>query len=66
MDNLTLAAPELNRYEKRAKDAADWLPPHNRCWFARTVVAVKLKYGLTVDRREYQALATILENCPDP
>ena len=40
LDN-TLAKPELNRYEKRAHDAADWLPPLNRCWFAKTVIAVR-------------------------
>ena len=66
VDNLTLAAPDLNRNEKRAKDAGEWLPPRNRCWFTRTVVAVKLKYGLTVDRREYEALAAILSTCSDP
>ena len=63
LDNLTLAAPRLNRHEKRAKDAGEWMPPQNRCWFARTVVAVKLKYGLTVDRREYEALATVIGQC---
>ena len=29
--NLTLAAPRLNRYVKKAKDAADWMPERNRC-----------------------------------
>ena len=43
--NLTLAAPGLNRHEKRAKDAAEWLPLQNRCWFAGRIVAVKRKYG---------------------
>ena len=54
--NLTLAAPRLNRYVKKAKDAADWMPERNRFWFARQVVKVKRKYGLTVDWREMQAL----------
>ena len=58
------AAPRLNRHEKRHKDAAEWMPAQNQCWFARTVVAVKLKYGLTVDRREYEALAAVLSRCP--
>ena len=47
LDNLTLATPRLNRYEKVAHDAADWLPEFNRCWFVRTVVAVRQEYGLT-------------------
>lgn len=61
--NLTLALPSVNRYEKVDKDAADWLPEINRCWYARTVVAVKAKYGLSVDPRERDALAGALEDC---
>ena len=63
--NLTLAAPRLNRYVKKAKDAADWMPERNRCWFARQVVKVKRKYGLTVDWREMQALEGVLGGCGD-
>ncbi|MDE0095006.1 MAG: hypothetical protein OXS40_01305, partial [Gammaproteobacteria bacterium] len=37
IDNLTLAKPELNRYEKRDRDAAEWTPMRNRCWFAGRV-----------------------------
>ncbi|MCY4007899.1 MAG: hypothetical protein OXE84_13925 [Rhodobacteraceae bacterium] len=29
--NLTLARPDINRNQKRAKDAAEWLPDRNRC-----------------------------------
>ena len=64
--NLTLAAPEVNRCSAAAKcafDAAEWLPPMNRCWFAARVVAVKLKYALTVDRREATALERVLSDC---
>ena len=32
--NLTLASPRVNRHEKSGKDAADWVPARNRCWFA--------------------------------
>ena len=63
LDNLTLAAPRLNRHEKRDKDAADWLPPRNRCWFVRTVIAIKRRYRLTVDRRERDALAMVMRQC---
>ena len=64
--NLTLAAPEVNRCGATGKcafDAADWLPPMNRCWFAARVVAVKRKYALTVDRRETAALEQVLAGC---
>ena len=63
LDNLTLATSALNRREKVAKDAADWLPDLNRCRFARTVIAVRQEYGLTIDRREVDALEAVLEGC---
>lgn len=63
--NLTHAAPRLNRREKIAKDASEWLPPNNRCWYAHTIVEVKRKYGLTIDQEEAAALSEILRNCPE-
>ena len=63
LDNLTLASPSVNRHQKVAKDAADWLPDRNQCWFADRVVEVKREYGLTVDRREAEALARVLSGC---
>ena len=62
--NLTLSSPHLNREVKRGKDAADWMPDENRCWFAWRVIAVRRAYGLTVDRREADALDSILSACP--
>ena len=63
--NLTLAAPSVNRQQKRDHDAAGWLPPMNRCWFAARVIDVERAYGLTVDRRERDALAHTLAGCAD-
>ena len=63
LDNLTLATVTLNRHKKIAKDAAEWKPDHNRCWFAGRVLAVKLEYGLTVDPQEAAALEAMLEGC---
>ena len=61
--NLTLASPQVNRYQKSGKDAAEWVPARNACWFAARVVEVKRAYGLTVDRREAAALESILSSC---
>ena len=64
--NLALAAPEVNRCGTGGKcgfDAAEWQPSMNKCWFAARVVDVKLKYRLTVDRREAAALHGILSAC---
>ena len=65
LDNLTLATPALNRNEKGTRDAAEWLPERNRCWFAATIVAVRREYDLTIDRREAAALDEVLQGCDD-
>ena len=61
--NLTLASPRVNRHEKSGRDASEWVPSRNRCWFAARVVEVRQVYGLTIDRREVQALERILSGC---
>lgn len=61
--NLTLASPSVNRHQKVARDAADWMPAKNRCWFAARVVAVRQRYRLTIDRREAEALERVLSAC---
>ena len=61
--NLTLASPEVNRFEKSGKDAGEWVPDRNRCWFAGRGVEVRAAYGLTIDRREAAALERILARC---
>ena len=53
----------MNRHEKGGKDAAEWVPGLNRCWFAARVVEVRQAYGLTIDRREAAALERILASC---
>ena len=61
--NLTLALPRENRTVKGDRDAADYLPAHNQCWFAGRVIAVKQRWGLSVDEREAQFLKTALAGC---
>ncbi len=63
LNNLTLASPDLNRREKSDRDAAEWLPPNARCWFARTVVFVKQTHRLTVDGAERDELERVLGAC---
>ncbi len=58
--NLTIADPTVNRHRKSDRDAGEWAPPNNRGWFAARVVAVKRKYGLSVDPREREALESML------
>ena len=61
--NITLASPSLNRGAKNDRDAADWMPILNRCWFANRVLAVRLKYNLTIDAAEATALERVLAGC---
>lgn len=59
LDNLTIAAPAVNR-AKSDRDAAEWQPMRHGAWFAERVIAVKLEYGLSVDPAERAALAVLL------
>lgn len=65
LPNLTLAGPAVNRHQKSDKDAAEWLPEHNKCWFAGQVIQVRRDWGLTIDRAEADALDAVLADCPD-
>ena len=60
LDNLTIAAPSVNRNEKSDRDAGDWMPEMNQGWFASTVVAVKQKYQLSVNPGERDGLGAML------
>ena len=61
--NLTLASPQVNRYEKGAKDAAEWQPRRNACWFVERTLEVRRKYGLSIDRREAIVIERTLATC---
>ena len=39
------------------------MPERNRCWFAQTIVDVRLKYGLTIDQAEADAIDRMLAGC---
>lgn len=61
--NLTLASPSVNRHQKIDKDAAEWLPELNRCWYVDRIIQVRLEYGLTIDRAEAAAIDAVLATC---
>ena len=64
IDNLTIADPTVNRRQKSDLDAGEWEPPENRGWFAARIVAVKQKYGLSVNPDERDALQAMLNSAP--
>lgn len=61
--NLTTSIPEVNRNEKSDKDAAEWMPIKNHCWYISRIIQVKSKWGLSVDQAEHDALDLALEYC---
>ena len=61
--NLTLASPDVNRFEKSARDVAEWVPDLNACWFVQRTLDVRRKYGLSIDQREANAADEILKGC---
>lgn len=64
--NLLATQGRLNQ-QKRAGDAATWLPPAKgfRCAYVARQVAVKAAYGLWVTPPEREAVARVLAACPD-
>ena len=63
--NLTLAAPAVNRFQKRDKDVSQWRPElvGSWCWHASTIVRTKRKYRLSADSLEVVALQDMLRTC---
>ncbi len=64
--NLTLAAPDVNQCSagaKCGKDAAEWLPALNRCWFVDRIIQVRRKYDLTIDPWEAKVIDGVLAGC---
>ncbi|MGY1735158.1 GmrSD restriction endonuclease domain-containing protein [Geodermatophilus sp. SYSU D00684] len=64
--NLLAVDGPLNQ-AKGDSDAATWLPPARsyRCAYVARQVAVKVTYGLWMTRAERDAVAGVLDACPD-
>ncbi len=63
LDNLTLAAPSLNRHQKSDKDPAEWMPDNNKCWYVGKWVEIKKKYNLSMDQTEADSIAAVYQEC---
>ena len=61
--NLTLATPSVNRHQKVDKDASEWLPDLNQCWYVDRTIQVRREYGLTIDGAEADAIERVLAGC---
>ncbi|WP_127468810.1 HNH endonuclease family protein [Streptomyces sp. B27] len=62
--SLVAVTARTNR-SKADQDPAEWLPPlaDARCTYAADWVGTKLRWGLTVDQAEADALAELAEGC---
>ena len=41
----------------------EWLPALNQCWYVDRTIQVRVKYGLTIDRAEAEAVDRVLAAC---
>lgn len=67
-DPLNLLAVDSSANQGKSDgDAATWLPPNKafRCQYVARQISVKYKYGLWVTQAEHDAIARILESCPN-
>jgi len=59
-----IAVTDDSNVAKSDADPAQWLPAFERCRYASEWVAVKIRWGLTVDSAEKSALTTLASSCP--
>lgn len=64
--HLVAVTARSNR-QKADQDVATWQPPYEpaRCRYAAEWTAIKLRWQLSVDAAEAQALSELAEACPD-
>ncbi len=55
LENLRVTASQTN-FAKGKLDAGEWLPDHGRDAYMQTWIAIKRKYGLSIDKREAKQL----------
>jgi hypothetical protein len=59
---LVAVTASLNR-QKSDQDPSTWLPPVDKCTYVSNWIAIKVRYSLTVDTAEANALTTIIATC---
>jgi hypothetical protein len=62
--SLVAVTASANR-SKGDRDPAEWMPSQGRCRYVRHWVAVKVRWRLTVDRAEKDALVRRASRCAD-
>jgi hypothetical protein len=59
---LVAVTAGLNR-QKGDQDPSTWLPPENKCVYVSNWIAIKVRYSLTVDPAEANALTSLVSQC---
>ena len=59
---LVAVTASLNR-QKSDQDPSTWLPPVDKCTYVSNWIAIKVRYSLTVDTVEANALTTLVASC---
>jgi len=59
---LVAVTASLNR-QKSDQDPSTWLPPVDKCTYVSNWIAIKVRYSLTVDTAEANALTTLVASC---
>ena len=59
---LVAVTASLNR-QKGDQDPSTWLPPENKCLYVSNWIAIKVRYSLTVDSAEANALISLVTQC---
>jgi hypothetical protein len=63
-DRRTLVAVTDNvNQSKSDQDPADWMPTYGKCRYVRQWAAVKIRWGLAVDRAEKRKLVKVASGC---
>ena len=59
---LIAVTASLNR-QKGDQDPSTWMPPENKCLYVSNWIAIKVRYSLTVDPAEANALTSLVATC---
>ena len=59
---LIAVTASLNR-QKGDQDPSTWMPPENKCLYVSNWIAIKVRYSLTVDSAEANALTSLVATC---
>ena len=59
---LIAVTASLNR-QKGDQDPSTWMPPENKCLYVSNWIAIKVRYSLTVDSAEANALTSLVTQC---